>query len=137
RRRWMMHNMRQSEWGKNAVRYHVHNMIVIVAAVAVLIITVASLDSGRILRSGGGFGLAAILFAKGVSRLRGSLSDVWLAVAVLVLVLASKTVNPKLTSPLIFESVAIALTLIFILTGLTFRSIAIEQKERREHNRTS
>lgn len=77
------------------------------------------------------FSLAGILVIKGASRLRCRPSDVLMSFAVLILVVLSKITPMQIASPLIFEVGAVVVIVIFGMTGLTFKSIAAEQKSRR------
>lgn len=108
------------------------NIAVMGLAFAMLAVTLIFLRSGYLLSSGAGFGLAALFIAKGSSRLRCHLSDVGLSVVVLGLLSCSKIVPPSIANPLIFEVAAIAVSILFAATGLTFKAIAADQKARRQ-----
>jgi uncharacterized membrane protein HdeD (DUF308 family) len=111
------------------------NVALLCLAFAMLVVTTIFLYSGHILRSGGGFGLAALFVVKGASKLRCHLSDVVLAIVVLLLLLASKIVPPGFVRPLMFELSALILTVVFAATGLTFSAILAEQKARRQRSK--
>jgi hypothetical protein len=106
------------------------NGAVLLTAAAIIIVSLIFPTSGQILKLGSIFGLSAFFVAKGASSLPCRNSDVALGIGVLGLIIASKI--PGLTnSPLILEICAILLTLVFAITGLTFKAIAVEQKRRR------
>jgi hypothetical protein len=107
------------------------NLAVLCVAAAIVTVGFIFPRSGKILELGSVFGLSAFLVAKGASPLPCHNSDVLLSLFILALIVTSKM--PAATPlSLVLEISAILLTLIFTVTGLTFKAIAREQKRRRE-----
>jgi hypothetical protein len=110
------------------------NVVVIALALAICVIVLVFPEIGRMLKHGVGFGLAALLMIKGTSRLRCQKSDVLLTTGVFISILLSKTL-PDNRAVFVSEICALALVVSFAFTGLTFESIARDQRTSRRLER--
>lgn len=104
------------------------NIMVLIFALAMPIVGIVAGQSGRFLHVGASFGVAAIFVTKAASRLRCRWSDVLHTVTALGLFILSKTVSTNLAWQLIFEGAVLSVAVSFAVTGLTFKTIAANQK---------
>ncbi len=117
----------ERSWGH---RYHVENVLVLCFAVAIAVLGVLLSRTGIIFSAGGAMGIGAIYIIKGASRLRCHKSDYLLALTTLALAILSKVPALAKSIRLSCELVAVLLTIMFLLTGLSLRSILAAQKHR-------
>jgi hypothetical protein len=106
-------------------------MVIICLGIGVAVVGIVFSEAGHFLRHGAAIGLGGYFALKGVSRLKCEAIDVLLASAGLALVVLSKAVAPKVLSPDVPEIVAFLLAVVYAVTGLTFTTIAADQRARR------
>jgi hypothetical protein len=107
---------------------HWMNGLVLVAAFFIAVAPLFAIGSRGILTSGGSMAIGALIAIKGISRLRCAASDLVLACMVLGIALITVFTHQSATARLVFEIVGLSLLLIFASTGLTFRTIARDQR---------
>lgn len=112
-------------------RLHNQNIIVLCLGIGIAAVGAVFPDAGALLRHGMAIALGSLIALKGISPLPCKISDVLLAAAAFCLVTASKLVQPSMLSPRIFEVTTLILLLIYIITGLTYKSMIDNQRSQR------
>jgi hypothetical protein len=112
-------------------RYHPQNVAVLCLGIAIAGVGAVFTESGVVFRHAASIALAGLFTIKGASRLRCRASDVLLTAATLCLLLLSKIIPPRTLSPLVFEVAILIILPIYVLTGLTYKSIIADQRNRR------
>jgi len=113
-------------------RYPANVTVLILGILIAAVGTFFPLMSGSMFRNGAPIVVAVFLIGKSGSTLRCKTSDVLLSVAAFVLVVLSKIVPARVVSPVVFHVAALVVVVIFAVTGLTFKAIAVERRRRRE-----
>jgi FtsH-binding integral membrane protein len=108
------------------------NIAVLTLGILIAGVGVLPALSGGIFRNGAPVVVAVFLLSKGTGTLRCRTSDVLLSSIALVLVLFSKIVPAHIMSPVVFHVAALAILPIFAMTGLTFKTIALERRKKKE-----
>jgi hypothetical protein len=118
-------------WKSGFMKHPRENLIVLFLAFGMMGLEVCLPTSGHILKHGL-FILAFVFLWKGISRLRCTVSDVLLTATVFLLTAMSRLLPPQKVPPLIPEIVALILSAVFLLTGLSLKSIAAERSNKKK-----
>jgi hypothetical protein len=108
-------------------RQRLNNDVVLLAALIIAATPLLAIHKKGIWASGGSMGVGALIAIKGSSRLRCTLSDLFLAVSILVLVLLETFTTQNSTSRLLLDVAVVSVVIVYASTGLTFRMIAKDQ----------
>lgn len=103
------------------------NVFVLIAGLSLSAISVLFSRHGLML-----VGLGAFFIIKGASKLPCKASDVLLSIFTFGLLLLSKTPSLGQALRLTFELSAVLLTIVFVFSGLSLRSIMTEQRRARD-----